>query len=335
MPSRQTNPIPTTWTKRSLLPKLLPLVIAAVVLSFLLTQFNIDFRATFDVIAKSNRYFYASAFFCYYLTFLFRGVRWRLIAQNSGIPGDSSGVLPSVMECTILLLIGWFVNSVSWFRMGDGYRAYAFAQSSKSGLSISLGIIVAERLMDIVAVLFLLLISVGSMFLNKDIQPSLGLLLGVASFTMAGASLLLVLARFGTTVAKWVPLRWQNAYLQFLRGALGSFRRLPFVALLSIIGWLLEAGRLLLVAESLSTAITLPMVLFVALVNAILTSIPLTPGGLGIVEPGLVGLLALGLPRSNAIAVVILDRSVSYLSIVVLGGAVFIIRQIWHRFHRT
>ena len=56
------------------------------------------------------------------------------------------------------------------------------------------------------------------------------------------------------------------------------------------------------------------------LANAMLTTVPITPGGLGIVEPGILGLLTLSLPRSEAVSVALLDRSISYLSIVILGA---------------
>ena len=97
---------------------------------------------------------------------------------------------------------------------------------------------------------------------------------------------------------------------------------------LSIIIWSTEALRLFLVIQALdlSTDPSLALILFVTLVNAILTTVPITPGGVGIVEPGIVGLLLLSFSRSQAVSVAILDRSISYLSIVILGTLVFIAR---------
>ena len=47
----------------------------------------------------------------------------------------------------------------------------------------------------------------------------------------------------------------------------------------------------------------------------LLTLIPLTPGGLGLVEPGMVGLLMVSLPRADALPVALLDRAISFLSL--------------------
>ena len=77
------------------------------------------------------------------------------------------------------------------------------------------------------------------------------------------------------------------------------------------------------------TTIVFPLIVFVTLANAILTTIPLTPGGLGIVEPGIIGLLTLNIPASVAISIALLDRSISYVSIVVFGALLFVIQKIW------
>jgi hypothetical protein len=70
------------------------------------------------------------------------------------------------------------------------------------------------------------------------------------------------------------------------------------------------------------------LVLFVALASALLTTIPLTPGGLGLVETGVAGLLMLAMPREEAVSVAVLDRSISYISIIIIGGALFGVRQV-------
>jgi uncharacterized protein (TIRG00374 family) len=108
-----------------------------------------------------------------------------------------------------------------------------------------------------------------------------------------------------------------------------SFGHVPFLLIISLLIWFTEVGRLFFAIQALgmSDAITLSLILFVTLANAILTTVPITPGGLGIVESGITGLLTLSLTHSEAISVTLLDRSISYLSIVILGGISFLIDQ--------
>jgi uncharacterized membrane protein YbhN (UPF0104 family) len=53
----------------------------------------------------------------------------------------------------------------------------------------------------------------------------------------------------------------------------------------------------------------------------------LTPAGIGFVESGVVGLLTLvyGIPQTEALAITLVDRAVSVLSIIVLGSIFYAI----------
>ena len=99
---------------------------------------------------------------------------------------------------------------------------------------------------------------------------------------------------------------------------------MPLLIGLSTLGWLLEAGRLYFIIKALNLELSLPMILVVSLGHAILSTVP-TPGGIGAVETGVTGLLALSLPKNDAASVAILDRSVTLLSVIVFGGLVFFV----------
>ena len=59
--------------------------------------------------------------------------------------------------------------------------------------------------------------------------------------------------------------------------------------------------------------------LLIALVAALLTTVPFLPGGLGLVEAGMIGVLITvgGVTNSAAVSITLLDRSISYGSLVV------------------
>jgi uncharacterized protein (TIRG00374 family) len=74
---------------------------------------------------------------------------------------------------------------------------------------------------------------------------------------------------------------------------------------------------------------------FVALVAALLTAIPLTPAGIGFVEAGIVGALTLyGVPPEAAVAVALVDRAISIGSLVVIGGITYALSPLVRRAHR-
>ena len=145
---------------------------------------------------------------------------------------------------------------------------------------------------------------------------------------LAGLLLILLMRLVGLPLAQRLPQALSQAYRRLYEGTVGSFRRLPSTASLSVGAWLLEAGRLLLVVHALGLSVPLPLVLFVALTSALLTTVPVTPGGLGLVELGVSGLLMLAVPKEAAVAAALVDRSISYLSIVLVGGVLFLLHQL-------
>jgi len=66
---------------------------------------------------------------------------------------------------------------------------------------------------------------------------------------------------------------------------------------------------------------------FVALIGSLLTAVPLSPAGLGIVEAGVIGVLhvAYGVPLPEAAAIALLDRVISVFSVIVLGSITYLV----------
>ena len=144
-----------------------------------------------------------------------------------------------------------------------------------------------------------------------------------------GYALVVVLAsmgRWGEWFARRLPHRAGSVYLRFQHGTLSSFKPslLPPLLALSVAGWLLALGRWYFVIAALDISLSLPMLILITLLNAVLAAIPLTPGGLGVIEPGIAGLLMLQLAAENAISVTLLERAISYVSILVVGGLLFL-----------
>ncbi|MFH1484827.1 MAG: flippase-like domain-containing protein, partial [Chloroflexota bacterium] len=137
-----------------------------------------------------------------------------------------------------------------------------------------------------------------------------------------------LMLRFGSSIQGWLPQRLQSAYGRFQRGTFASFRQIPLIAMTTVVIWLVETGRLYFVTQSLGISVALSLVIFVALAHSIITVIPFTPGGLGLAEAGIVGLLMIAtLSKEQAVSIAIVDRAISYWSIVVVGLIAFLISR--------
>jgi len=305
-------------------PTLVSLALAGAFLAFLVTRFHVDLPATWSYVAASNPWFLASALLVYYTTFPFRGARWRLLMRN--VLGRGTAV-PGVGYYGQLLLLGWFANSVSWFRLGDAYRAYLYSSEQGVSFTRTIGTIMAERFLDTILVALLLL--VATLLLISRGQgaswPVLGTALGLLALV---AAVLLAMGRARGWLLRRLPRRLAGYYQHFHEGSLGSLRQIPAATLWGGLGWLAEVGRLYLVVHALGLELGLPLVIFLALANSLLTLVP-TPGGLGAVESGMVVLVVQLSPltTTNAAALVVVDRAISYLSIVAFGALLFLARQ--------
>lgn len=309
---------------------LLSFVLALGVLLFFGSRLELDVASIWATIKGADGRLFAAAFVTYYLTFPLRGLRWHLLLENVGLSRKVGTVMPSILGLSLMLYLSWFANCVIPAKLGDAYRGYQLKRAAGVSFSTVMGTIIAERFIDM-AVLVVLL--VGAVFGLGGVSSGGG---STAARIFGGGVLLLLLGMLGLGIM-WLlrerlhtllPLAIQARYLRFQEGTLGSFRNLPLVLLVSFAVWLTEAGRLFLVVQSLDLPLSFPYILFLALANSLLTVVPFTPGGLGLVEAGMVGLLLLvGVSKETAVATALLDRTISYWSIVGLGFVLFLLRR--------
>ena len=328
---------PTLARRIFSLPTLISLALAGAFLAFLATRLDLDFNATWRHLRAADPFYLALALAVHYTTFLCRGQRWRLLLNNAAAPEDRPA---GAFRCAQLVLLGWFANSVAWLRLGDAYRAYLHHEESGASFVRTMGTILSERALDLATIVMLL---AGSMPFLVD--TGFG-----SAWTMAaiagGMLILLALWLIATGVITgkddggarrilaWMPDSWAGRllawYRQFREGAIQSLRRTPIAALWGLLGWLAEVARLYLVTQALNLDLSLPLIVFLTLANSLLTLTP-TPGGLGAVEAGLAALLKQlsNLSTPAALALVVVDRSISYLSVIAAGAALFLYR--WAR----
>jgi len=295
---------------------------------FVVMRFDIDWRATWSVLRGADPGRFALAILVHYTTFVFRGARWSLLLANVARSHGEPARPPGMLHAGLLIHISWFANSVTWFRMGDAYRAYAYAEDTKTSFPRAAGTVLADRLVDVVVVVALMALGMGILYVGGQVRPPLVFILmaiGLLVAIVAGLSAMLFLRKW---VTPRLPGRVRGAYERFHAGTMGSFGNMPLVLGLGVLGWLAEVGRLFCVMAALNVQAAPGLILFVPMANGLLSAVPLTPGGLGIVEAGISGLLRLQLAVPLALAVALADRVISYLSIVVTGGIAFAVRQV-------
>jgi uncharacterized protein (TIRG00374 family) len=298
-------------------------IIFGLALVFLLSQqLRIDFGQTWAHITTANPLFLLLALLAYYATFPLRGLRWRFVLGRVGTQIGKR-------DATEILFLSWFVNCLVPAKLGDLYRAYLLKGNYGGSISRTVGTIFIERIADIV-VIFALALAAGFWSFRGRSRPEIDALF-LAGFAVAAILVLLVVALnyFGAHVARILPARVADLYERFHEGSTGALtaRSLPVIGAFTVAIWLFEGVRLFFVIRALELPdanLGISASLFVALGGSLLTAIPLTPAGVGFVEAGIVGLLALyGVVNEPALAVALTDRAISILSVIVLGGTFY------------
>jgi uncharacterized protein (TIRG00374 family) len=193
-----------------------------------------------------------------------------------------------------------------------------------------MGSVFAERVLDMLIVTGLLALAAGMLWKSKteNISGLLIIAIGLACLALMG---LFGMTIIGKRLALRLPEPLQTIYSNFHEGTIKSFRRLPHTALASATSWLFEVMRLFLMAYALNIEVSIPLLLFTALAASLLSTAPLTPGGVGIVEFGMTGIFMIALSTEDAISLTLLDRSIQYLSVIILGSLLFMVRALLTR----
>ena len=309
---------------------LLSFLLALGILVFFASRLELDLSRIWGIMKGAHPGFFAAGFVVCYLTFPLRGERWRLLLENAGLSRKAGVSIPSALRLGEMVYMSWFANCVIPAKLGDAYRGYQLKRAAGVHFSTAMGTILAERLIDVVVLVIML---IGATFglggLGHDNGETMARIFGGSLLLLAiglvGLGLMWMLRGRLPTL---LPQRIQAKYLLFQEGTFGSFQKLPIVLFLSLTIWLGEVGRLFLVVHSLGLALSLPFIVFLALASSLLTVVPFTPGGLGLAEAGITGLLLLGgVEKEVAVATALLDRAISYWSIVAVGFLLFLARR--------
>jgi len=299
---------------------------AIIIVAIAIWRAPINWGDAWTRISHADPKLYALGLAAYYASFLVRGYRWKLLLANAGEERPTRPL-------TLILVTSFFVNCVVPAKMGDVYRAYLGRLRQHISGTKALGTIIAERLMDLVVLMGLLLIAGAYTFHRRAPGALVPYVIAGLTVSSLGIAVILVMrAGRGQRILRLMPEAIFHRYQGFRIGAVESLKRLPLLLSLTVLVWGLEAARLGFVVGALgfTREVGPSQFLLIALVAALLTTVPFLPGGIGLVEAGMVGVLTLvaGISNNDALSIALLDRSISYGSLVLLGFVVFAITHL-------
>jgi uncharacterized protein (TIRG00374 family) len=291
-----------------------------------------DLDLSRQTLSRVSPVWYSLAIISFYASIVARGWRWQKILTTMGYR-------IGFVYTTALLTAGLFLNAILPARAGEIGRVAMLRQDHAIPVSKGLASIASERALDVFAILVMAIVS-GWLALAGRLPPEvLNLLTGVTLLLVLALIGLLVVPGLEHRLRDWSLLRkilpnklWliYQRVLNFGFSLIDGVRllgRRP-VALLIVLAqsffiWVWDGIVLYFILLSLGIVEPFNLSLFTAMVSALVTAVPLTPGALGQYDATLISLLALfGISVANASLVVLLLRLVQLWTFIPISGII-------------
>jgi len=249
---------------------------------------------------------------CAFTNYLLRFIRWEYYLRilDIHLPRSES--------------FGVFISSLSMAvtpgKMGEVMKSYFLKSMRGVPISKSAPIIFAERITDSVALLVISMIGAYSIGYGKGIILITAVFFAAGIWIISNRTLSMKIIRAAerlSFVAKRIKLI-ETAY-ESSRVML-SGKALVISTLIGLVGWFIECLGFVLVLEGLGVHLKILSASFIYSFSIVIGSVTFLPGGLGVTETSLTGLLVLAkIPRNSAVAATFIIRAATLWFAVIIG----------------
>jgi glycosyltransferase 2 family protein len=234
-----------------------------------------------------------------FANYFFRFVKWHFYLRELEIK------IP--VKSSALIFLSGLSMSITPAKIGETFKAYLLKEKHGTEATKTLPVVAAERITDIAGLAVLALI--GSLFFSYGTGIIAILLVAFLAFSALVWTKNINIAN----IVSKIPLI--SKYSVMLDKSYGNFskifspKNLAITTGLSILSWMFECLAFFTVLTSFGLQAPVLFTIFAFSFTTILGAISMIPGGLGVTEFSLIGLLiAFGIAGSGAAAATILIR---------------------------
>ncbi len=223
--------------------------------------------------------------------------------------------VPLPWRPSLRVFLAGFTMAISPGKLGEVLKAVLVRNLVGTPVSLTASIVMAERLTDVAG-----LVALGG--LGVTALPRGPLLLSGIALMLVATVVALRTPAVGRQARRLLPARLVEPVRLFVHSgrALLSTRALVVTLGLSVVSWFFECLAFALILDGLEVVLPLRVTTFVYAFASLAGAVSMLPGGLGVAEGSLTGLLAgLGTPLPEAAAATLLVRGVTLWLAVALG----------------
>lgn len=299
----------------------LGILISLALLAWVLRAF--DLAEVSRALQAANYLYLAPVLVLLVADFALRALRWGTLFGGTRVPCWSS--------LFVTMMIGYLANNILPARAGELVRAHVLGQREGVAKSMVLATVVVERLADLVVALLLLAI----VLLFYPLPAWLGRVgLIVGAISLAASAFLALLNLWGLRLVAWMvhllgflPKRLLSqieavgsGFVAGVSGLRSGRRALQFLGCTALI-WLMEVANTFLIARAFDLPVTVGDSLFVLLVVALGTMVPLSPGYIGTYEFfGTNALALVGVTGGKSLSFVLMMHAVTFVGASLIGA---------------
>jgi uncharacterized protein (TIRG00374 family) len=289
----------------------------------ILLFFFVSPSAVIQSLQSINPVFLLCAVLMYAVTFFILTTRWRIIVAHLG------GDIP-LGEAYQAFAGGVLYSDFTPGRIGDFTRAILVKE--RIGIHKGTVSVFIDRYIDIIVLTGLgiaALVVYSSRF--ASVLPLFALIVLLVIF--AGVTVLFLRNSWIFSLMKKIPFFNIPEFASHLQNALLELRNGKKVIaegiILTLLAWVTHALRIILITMGLGYTLPLPDIFLILPLISALSLIPVTIAGLGLVEGGLMAVIAgYGVPLSAALSIAVLDRGLTILFHFAVGGRIAV-NNIW------
>lgn len=223
--------------------------------------------------------------------------------------------IPLPWRPSLRVFLAGFTMAISPGKLGEVLKAVLVRDLAGTPVSRTASVVMAERLTDVAG-----LVALGA--LGVTALPHGPVLLGGVGLALVVAVVALRTPAVGRHARRLLPARLVDPVRLFVHGgrALLTTRALAIALGLSIVAWFFECLALSLILEALGVVLPLRAATVAYAFASLAGAVSMLPGGLGVAEGSLTGLLAgLGVSLPEAAAATLLVRGATLWLAVALG----------------
>jgi uncharacterized protein (TIRG00374 family) len=296
----------------ALIQALISLIALAAVVWWAAKQESPKFPSGGDAIA-----WLVAAVALYAVATILRGERWHWILNVTGVRTHRS-------DCYLLTTVGYMGNNVLPARAGEALKVVLLAGRCDASKRTLLGSVVAERILDLVALATIFVVVVygalSSSVLPTD-RPLLVAGIGLALLVVAAVALWILREHHLFERAR----DWLRPLADAPRALLGREGAVLLAG--TYVLWAVEATVYLAVAKSLQLDFSVTGALYLVALTNFVAALPAAPGSIGTFDAAVAfGARRLGASGSMAVTYMLLLRFILYIPITVVGLVILVTR---------